>query len=96
MILEMPLDYADLEDYDLDLFKSLTWMLQNNGVENLCSYFVETQDYFGTSKETELCEDGANRLVTDQNKSEYVKLVANYRLNKEVTEQMTAFLNGLF
>ena len=96
MILEMPLDYSDLEDYDLELFKSLTWMLQNEGVENLCSYFVETQDYFGSSKETELCEDGANRLVTDQNKSEYVKLVAIYRLNKEVHAQMTAFLNGLF
>jgi len=41
---------------------------------------VETQDYFGENKEQELCENGSERLVTDQNKEEYVKLVANYRL----------------
>ena len=96
MILEMPLDYTDLEDYDLEFFKSLTSMLHDEGVENYCIYFVETQDYFGTNKDTELCEDGANKLVTDENKAEYVRLVANYRLREAVKTQMDAFLKGLF
>jgi E3 ubiquitin-protein ligase HUWE1 len=47
LILEMPLDYHDLEDYDQSLYKSLVWILENEQVENLCSYFVETIDYFG-------------------------------------------------
>lgn len=92
----MPLDYSDLEDYDQDLYKSLTWILKNEGAENLCSYFVDTQDYFGTSKNTDLCEGGSERLVTDENKEEYVKLVANYRLKQEISEQLNSFKNGMF
>jgi len=84
LILDMPLDYTDLEDYDQELFKSLTWILENPGAEHLCSYFVETQDYFGENKDHELCEGGAERLVTDENKEEYVKLVANYRLKQAI------------
>lgn len=95
-MLDMPLDYADLEDYDQELYKSLTWILQNQGAEHLCTYFVETQDYFGESKNTELCDGGAERLVTDDNKEEYVKLVANYRLKQAIKSQITAFKTGLF
>ena len=96
LILEMPLDYSDLEDYDQELYKSLTWILQNEGAEHLCSYFVDTQDYFGDTKNTDLCEGGSDKLVTDTNKEEYVKLVANYRLKQAIDAQMTAFKNGMF
>ena len=48
MMLEMPLDLHDLEDYDQGLYKSLLWILENQNVEQLSSYFVETMDYFGT------------------------------------------------
>ena len=92
----MPLDYADLEDYDQELYKSLTWILSNEGAEHICQYFIETQDYFGESKDTELCEGGANKLVTDANKEDYVKLVANYRLKQAIDAQITAFKSGLF
>ena len=84
LILEMALDQKDLEDYDQELYKSLTWILSNEGAEHLCSYFVDTQDYFGDTKTTDLCEGGADKLVTDANKEEYVKLVANYRLSKAI------------
>lgn len=70
--------------------------MQNEGAEHLCSYFVDTQDYFGESKNTDLCEGGSERLVTDENKEEYVKLVANYRLKQEISKQLSAFKNGLF
>lgn len=42
LILEMALDQKDLEDYDQELYKSLTWILSNEGAEHLCSYFVDT------------------------------------------------------
>jgi len=46
-ILDMPLNYTDLEDYDTELYKSLKWMLDNGGVEHLCTYFVQDEDYYG-------------------------------------------------
>ena len=96
MILDMPLDYNDLEDYDQSLYKSLKWILENNNVEQLSSYFVETMDYFGTQKEEELVPDGRNKLVTDDNKQEYVRLVANFRLDRAISEQKNAFLAGFY
>ena len=53
-------------------------------------------DYFGTSKEIELCEDGRNKLVTDENKKEYVRLVANFKLDKAISDQKNAFLTGFY
>ena len=72
MILGMPINVNDLEDYDPELYKSLQWILENKDVENLCSYFVETMDYFGESKEIELVPGGADKIVDDENKFEYV------------------------
>lgn len=96
MILDMPLDYNDLEDYDQSLYKSLKWILENNNVEQLSSYFVEAMDYFGTQKEEELVPDGRNKLVTDDNKQEYVRLVANFRLDRAISEQKNAFMAGFY
>lgn len=96
MILELPLDFHDLEDYDPRLYKSLLWMIQNENVEQLSSYFVETMDYFGTQREMELCPEGRNRLVTDENKHEYVRLVANFKLDRAISEQKEAFLTGFY
>lgn len=42
LLLDIPLEVSDLEDYDEELHKSLQWILQNEGAEHLCSYFMET------------------------------------------------------
>ena len=68
IILGLPLTYHDLEDYDSSLYKSLNWMIENQGVESVCSSFVETINYFGDQKEVELCEGGKDIAVTDDNK----------------------------
>lgn len=47
LILQIPLTYHDLEDYDSALYNSLNWMINNTGVEQVCSYFIETIEYFG-------------------------------------------------
>jgi hypothetical protein len=62
------------------------WILENENVEQLSSYFVETMDYFGTQKEVELVPDGRNKLVNDENKHEYVKLIANFKLDRAISE----------
>ena len=35
-------------------------------------------------------------MVTDENKWEYVQLVANYRLYKAISTQIDSFLKGLY
>jgi len=44
----------------------------------------------------ELIPDGANVLVTDENKVNYVKRVATFRLYEAIKPQMDAFLKGFF
>ena len=48
-------------------------MIENEGVESICSSFVETIEYFGEQKEIELCEGGKDIDVTDANKYDYVQ-----------------------
>ena len=62
----------------------------------MCSSYVETIEYFGQSQEIELVEGGANKLVTDENKWEYVTLVTNFRLYKAINTQVDAFLKEFY
>ncbi|CAF1511697.1 unnamed protein product, partial [Adineta steineri] len=43
----------------------------------------------------ELKPNGRNIAVTDENRIEYIHLVANYKLNKQITEQVFKFRQGL-
>jgi len=53
--------------------------------------FVET----GVSG-VELCEDGANRIVTVENVEEFVQLAASFWLHSGVQRQLVAFRRGLY
>jgi E3 ubiquitin-protein ligase HUWE1 len=85
ILLQQPLSYHDLEDYDPELYKNLNWMISNKEVDAICSYFVVDQQFFGEQQEIELCEGGKDKLVTDENKHDYVQLVANQRLYKAIS-----------
>lgn len=39
--------------------------------------------------------NGRNIAVTDENRIEYIHLVANYKLNKQINEQVLKFRDGL-
>lgn len=82
-ILNKDLYISDLEDYDPELCRNLTWML-NNEITGLEQYFTYTKTYFGNVIEIELVKDGKEKLVTEENKKEYVKLVANYIMTLEI------------
>jgi ubiquitin-protein ligase E3 C len=43
----------------------------------------------------ELKANGRNIAVTDENRIEYIHLVANYKLNKQINEQVLKFRQGL-
>ncbi|MCP8719720.1 MAG: DUF908 domain-containing protein [Asgard group archaeon] len=84
----------DMETLDLEYFKSLMWMLENDITDVITEDFsVETDDY-GEHKIIDLIPNGRNIPVTEENKHEYVKKVVEYRLQTSVEEQMENFLMG--
>lgn len=95
-ILGKSVNLKDMESMDLDYYKSLVWMLENDITDIIVETFsVETDDY-GEHKIIELKPDGENIPVTEENKQEYVKLIVEYRLIKSVKNQMDKFLEGFF
>lgn len=93
-ILGKQVSLKDMENLDLEYFKSLMWMLENNITDVITEDFsVETDDY-GEHKIIDLIENGRNIPVTELNKTEYVKLVVEYRLTTSVIEQMNNFITG--
>lgn len=93
-ILGRSVSLKDMETLDLEYFKSLMWMLENDITNVIIEDFsVETDDY-GEKKTVDLIPDGRNIPVTQENKHEYVRLVIEYRLQTSVAEQMDYFLMG--
>ena len=90
-ILGKPQSLKDMETLDLEYFKSLMWMLENDITDVITEDFsVETDDY-GEHKIIDLIPNGRNIPVTEENKNEYVKKVVEYRLQTSVEEQMENF-----
>lgn len=93
-ILDRPVSLKDMENLDLEYFKSLMWMLENDITDIITEDFsVETDDY-GEHKIIDLVPNGRNIPVIEDNKHEYVRLVVEYRLQTSVAEQMNNFIAG--
>ncbi|XP_010277573.1 PREDICTED: E3 ubiquitin-protein ligase UPL2-like isoform X2 [Nelumbo nucifera] len=100
-ILGVKVSYHDIEAIDPAYFKNLKWMLENDisdildltfsidaDEEKLILYErAEVTDY-------ELIPGGRNIRVTEENKHEYVDLVAEHRLTTAIRPQINAFLEG--
>ncbi|XP_043712175.1 E3 ubiquitin-protein ligase UPL1-like isoform X2 [Telopea speciosissima] len=100
-ILGVKVTYHDIEAIDPGYFKNLKWMLENDTSDILDLTFsmdadeeklilyerAEVTDY-------ELIPGGRNIRVTEENKHEYVGLVAEHRLTTAIRPQINAFLEG--
>mmetsp|Transcript_27930 Transcript_27930/g.67867 ORF Transcript_27930/g.67867 Transcript_27930/m.67867 type:complete len:3798 (+) Transcript_27930:39-11432(+) len=85
---------SDVESVDPDYYKSLRWMM-NNSIENVLELtFVREGEEFGKKKVTELKAGGKDIPVTDENKLEYVSLMAERMLTDDIKPQIDAFLKG--
>ncbi|KAL1884389.1 hypothetical protein VTK73DRAFT_83 [Phialemonium thermophilum] len=93
-ILGKPVSVKDMESFDLEYYKSLTWMLENNITGVFSETFSVEDDEFGVVKTVDLCENGRNIPVTEENKHEYVRLVVEHKLLTSVKDQMEHFLKG--
>jgi E3 ubiquitin-protein ligase HUWE1 len=95
-ILNKTVSLKDMESLDLDYYKSLVWMLENDITDIIVETFsVETDDY-GEHKIIDLIPNGRDIMVTEENKQEYVKSIVEYRLLTSIKEQMDNFLEGFY
>ncbi|XP_057442422.1 E3 ubiquitin-protein ligase UPL1-like [Lotus japonicus] len=100
-ILGVKVTYLDIEAIDPDYFKNLKWMLENDISDVLDLTFSIDADeeklilYERTEvTDYELIPGGRNIKVTEENKHQYVDLVAEHRLTTAIRPQINAFLEG--
>ena len=93
-ILGKTISIKDMESLDLDYYKSLLWILENDITDVLTETFSLRSEDFGEDRIIDLIDNGRNIAVTEQNKQEYVQLVAEYRLTGSVKDQLQNFLKG--
>ncbi|KAJ1654727.1 hypothetical protein IWQ61_005394 [Dispira simplex] len=96
LILRKRITLADMESIDADVHRSLTWMLQNDITDVLDLTFSLEEERFGELVTIDLKPDGRNIMVTEENKSEYVELVTNWKIRGRIQDQLEAFLEGFY
>jgi E3 ubiquitin-protein ligase HUWE1 len=93
-ILGRAVSIKDMETLDLDYYKSLLWMLENDITDIITETFAIETDAFGEKQVIDLIPNGHDIPVTQENKEEYVQRVVEYRLVESVREQLDNFLKG--
>lgn len=95
LMLGLDVGLEDLEDIDHNLYTTLRWLLDNS-VQDLPEpmTFTADSDELGVHRVAPLKPDGASIAVTNENKAEFVALMAKHRLVTEVNSQLEAFLKG--
>ncbi|CAF0944372.1 unnamed protein product [Adineta steineri] len=89
-------DIHHLASLDPEMYKNLLYLKNYDGnVEDLGLDFTIVNSEIGQTQVIELKPNGRNIAVTDENRIEYIHLVANYKLNKQITEQVFKFRQGL-
>ncbi|AEO59261.1 hypothetical protein MYCTH_2307409 [Thermothelomyces thermophilus ATCC 42464] len=95
MILGKNVVLADMEGVDADFHRSLQWMLDNDISGGILEQTFSTEDErFGVVTVEDLIPNGRNIEVTNENKKEYVDLMVKWRIQKRVSEQFEAFMEG--
>uniref|UniRef100_A0A8C3ATJ8 E3 ubiquitin-protein ligase n=1 Tax=Cyclopterus lumpus TaxID=8103 RepID=A0A8C3ATJ8_CYCLU len=94
-ILNKPLALKDLESIDPEFYNSLMWIKDNNIEEcGLEMFFSVDKEILGEISTHELKTGGGDLQVTEENKEEYIRLVAEWRMSRGVEEQTQAFFEG--
>jgi E3 ubiquitin-protein ligase HUWE1 len=93
-ILGKGVSLKDMETLDLDYYKSLVWILENDITDITFETFSVDIDKFGVTETIDLIPNGRNIPVTEDNKHDYVRCVVDYRLVTSVKDQLDEFLKG--
>nr|XP_055043826.1 E3 ubiquitin-protein ligase HUWE1 isoform X10 [Misgurnus anguillicaudatus] len=96
-ILGKSVRYTDMESEDYPFFQGLVYLLENDvstlGYE--LTFSTEVQE-FGVCEVRDLKANGANIIVTEENKKEYVHLVCQMKMTGAIRKQLAAFLEGFY
>eukprot|EP00090_Calanus_glacialis_P033719 TRINITY_DN5609_c0_g1_i7.p1 TRINITY_DN5609_c0_g1~~TRINITY_DN5609_c0_g1_i7.p1 ORF type:complete len:730 (-),score=261.08 TRINITY_DN5609_c0_g1_i7:104-2266(-) len=89
-------DIDHLDSLDPELYKNLLYLKTYDGdVQDLGLDFTIAVEDFGENRIELLKADGDDIAVTNENRIEYIHLVADYKLNKQIKQQCNAFRAGL-
>ena len=97
MMLGRSLTLFDLQEVDVESYRSLSWIAANTieeGVMDEQTFTVGMQDSVGQKHEIELLPGGAEIKVNDKNKYKYINRKIFYLLYESVKPQIDAFLEG--
>ncbi|KAJ3352084.1 Ubiquitin-protein ligase E3B [Entophlyctis luteolus] len=87
--------FEDLPSLDQQLYRNLVFLKHYDGdAADLGLTFTIDERVFGTMKTHEIKPGGAVIEVSNENKFEYIHLMADYRLNQECKAQFKAFVGG--
>ena len=85
-------DIDHLYSLDPELHKNLLYLKTYEGdVQDLDLDFTIAVDDFGENKVVLLKSERDEIAVTNENRIEYIHLVADYKLNKQIKKQCNAF-----
>jgi E3 ubiquitin-protein ligase HUWE1 len=93
-IMGKQVNLKDMETLDLEYYKSLEWMLNNDITDIITETFSVEVEAFGEMQVVDLIENGREIPVTEDNKHEYIRLITEHRLTGSVKEQLENFLKG--
>ena len=95
-ILGQEVTYQDMEDLDVDFYKSLKFLMEINLDESDLHeyYFAYEEEEFGVLKIKELLSGGKTRRVTEADKMDYIKLLCAAKMTKNIQAQIEAFKAG--
>ena len=85
----------DLADIDAELHKNLEWILSNS-VDELEQNFTYDIQIFENNFTKELLEDGYDKIMNDGNKKEFVKRICQAKMQGEIEQELSAFLEGFY
>ncbi|XP_037945574.1 ubiquitin-protein ligase E3C [Teleopsis dalmanni] len=89
-------DIHQLASLDPELYKNLLYLKDYEGdVSELNLDFTVTTSSFGQTQLVELKPNGQSISVTDSNRIEYLQLMADFKLNKQIQRHCSSFRKGL-
>ncbi|EDQ90913.1 uncharacterized protein MONBRDRAFT_15591 [Monosiga brevicollis MX1] len=96
-ILGMHVSWRDLAAVDSSLYKNLLFILENDVTpfEGDFTFSLDV-DRFGKLETIDLKPGGRDLNVTEENKKEYVRLVADMKLTEAIKDQIKAFQKGFY
>ncbi|KAE9006826.1 hypothetical protein PR001_g16878 [Phytophthora rubi] len=96
LILGTPLCMDDVKYFDPEVYKSMVWMQENDGVEALDLDFSVMERVGDRTMTVDLIPNGRNIEVTDDNKHEYLERKFEHLLLRCVADQLYVFLKGIY